>query len=215
LAAPLGVATSERVVYGGCPAPSGGRLRSGVAKLIYVANVSLDGYVEDAQGRFEWTSPTDEVFAFITDVVRPVGTYLYGRRLYETMAVWEADPALAAESELRADFASVWRRADKIVYSSTLQAVSTTRTRLERRFDPGAVRDLKTSTAREVTVGGPTLAAEAFEAGLVDECHLFVCPVLLGQGKPAFLSDAPARLELVDERRFGTGVVYLRYRTQT
>jgi dihydrofolate reductase len=186
-----------------------------VAKLIYVANVSLDGYVEDAQGRFEWTSPTDEVFAFITDVVRPVGTYLYGRRLYETMAVWEADPALAAESELRADFASVWRRADKIVYSSTLQAVSTPHTRLERRFDPGAVRDLKTSAARDVTVGGPTLAAEAFEAGLVDECHLFVCSVLLGQGKPAFLSDAPARLELVDERRFGTGVVYLRYRTQT
>ena len=186
-----------------------------MAKLIYVANVSLDGYVEDAQGRFEWTAPSEEVFAFITDVVRPVGTYLYGRRLYETMAVWEADPALAAESELRADFASVWQRADKIVYSSTLPAVSTAHTRLERRFDPGTVRDIKTSAARDVTVGGPTLAAQAFEAGLVDECHLFIHPVLVGQGKPAFLSDAPARFELLQERRFGNGVVYLRYRTQT
>jgi len=146
---------------------------------------SLDGYIEDAHGRFEWTEPTDEVFTFITDLVRPVGAYLYGRRMYETMAVWEADPTLAAQSELMADFANVWQMADKIVYSTTLHAVSTANTRLERRFDPDSVRDMKTSAASDFTVGGPTLAAHAFNAGLVDECHLFMYPVLVGQGKPA------------------------------
>ena len=164
-----------------------------MAKLIYVANVSLDGYIEDAHGRFEWTDPTDEVFTFITDLVRPVGTYLYGRRLYETMAVWEADPALAAQSELMADFANVWQTADEIVYSTTLHAVSTANTRLERRFDPDSVRDMKTSAASDFTVGGSALAAHAFNAGLVDESHLFVHPVLVGQGKPAFSSDSSAR----------------------
>ena len=186
-----------------------------MAKLIYVANVSLDGYIEDAHGSFEWTAPTDEVFTFITDLVRPVGAYLYGRRMYETMAVWEADPTLAAQSELMADFANVWQMADKIVYSTTLHAVSTANTRLERRFDPDSVRDMKTSAASDFTVGGPTLAAHAFNAGLVDECHLFICPVLVGQGKPAFPSDARAQLELLEEHRFGNGVVYLRYRTQS
>lgn len=185
-----------------------------MAKLIYVANVSLDGYIEDAHGRFEWTAPADEVFTFITDVVRPVGTYLYGRRMYETMAVWEADPALAAQSQLMADFANVWQTADKIVYSASLQAVSTANTRLERGFDPESVRDMKTSSESDFTVGGPTLAAHAFDAGLVDECHLFIYPVLVGKGKPAFSSDAPARLELIEEHRFDNGVVYLRYRTQ-
>jgi dihydrofolate reductase len=186
-----------------------------MAKLIYVANVSLDGYVEDAHGGLEWTAPNDEVFTFITDLVRPVGTYLYGRRLYETMAVWETDPTLAAESELRTDFANVWQTADKIVYSTTLSAVSTANTRLERRFDPDAVRDMKASAASDLTVGGPTLSAHAFDAGLVDECHLFVWPVLVGEGKPAFLSDARVQLELVEEHRFGNGVVYLRHRTQS
>jgi dihydrofolate reductase len=185
-----------------------------MAKLIYVTNVSLDGYIEDAHGSLEWTEPADEVFTFITDLVRPVGTYLYGRRMYETMAVWETQPALAAESELRADFANVWRAADKIVYSTTLGDVSTTDTRLDRRFDPDAVRDMKTSAASNLTIGGPTLAACAFNAGLVDECHLFVHPVLVGAGKPAFSSDARVQLELQDERRFG-GVVYLRYRTES
>jgi dihydrofolate reductase len=184
-----------------------------MAKLVYVANVSLDGYVEDAHGGIEWNTPTDEFFAFITDLVRPVGTYLYGRRMYETMAVWETDPALAAESELRADFANIWRAADKVVYSTTLHAVSTADTRLERRFDPESVRDLKASAASDLTVGGSTLAAHAFEAGLVDECHLFICPVLLGRGKPAFAGDARVQLELLEERRFGNGVVYLRHRT--
>src|SRR3954451_24176157 len=160
-----------------------------MADLIYLTNVSLDGYIEDSQGSLDWTEPSDEVFAFITDLVRPVGTYLYGRRMYETMAVWEADPTLAAHSELMADFASVWQTADKIVYSTTLPAVSTANTRLERTFDPDSVRDMKTTAAGNFTVGGPSLAAHAFDAGLIDECQLFVHPVLVGEGKTAFRSD--------------------------
>jgi dihydrofolate reductase len=183
-----------------------------MAKLIYVANVSLDGYIEDVHGRFDWTEPSDEVFTFITDVVRPVGTYLYGRRLYETMSVWEADPTLAAQSELMADFANVWQAADKVVYSTTMPVVSTTNTRLERRFDPESVRGMKTSAASDLTVGGSTLAAHAFNAALIDECQLFVHPVLLGEGKPAFSCDAPVQLDLLEEHRFGNGVVNLRYR---
>jgi dihydrofolate reductase len=186
-----------------------------MAKLIYVANVSLDGYIEDAHGSFEWTEPTDEVFTFITGIVRPVGTYLYGRRLYETMAVWETDPTLAAQSELMTDFANVWQAAAKIVYSTTLHAVSTANTRLERRFDPDSVRDMKTSTADDLTVGGATLAAHTFNARLVDECQLFIHPVLVGEGKPAFPRDARIQLELLEERRFGNGVVNLRYRIQS
>src|SRR5262245_26500790 len=140
-----------------------------MGKLIYVVNVSLDGYIEDAHGRFDWTEPSDEYFAFITDVVRPVGTYLYGRRLYESLAVWETQPALAAESELRADFANVWQAADKVVYSTTLTDVATAGTRLERGFHPDAVRDRKASAARDLMIGGATIAAHAFDAGLVDE----------------------------------------------
>jgi dihydrofolate reductase len=186
-----------------------------MAKLIYVANVSLDGYIEDAHGSLDWAAPNDEVFTFITDLVRPVGTYLYGRRMYETMAVWETQPALAAQSELRADFANVWQAADKIVYSTTLPAVSTANTRLERRFDPDSLRDLKTSAASDLTVGGPTLAAHAFAAGLVDECQLFIYPVLVGQGKPAFPRDARIQLELLEEHRLTNGVVHLHYRTRS
>ncbi|HEY5109988.1 MAG TPA: dihydrofolate reductase family protein [Acidimicrobiales bacterium] len=182
-----------------------------MAKLIYVANVSLDGYVENVDGRFDWTEPTDEVFTFITDLVRPVGTYLYGRRMYETMALWEVDPALAAQSELRADFAHIWQAADKIVYSTTLHSVSTTRTRLERRFDPDSVRGMKASAASDLTIGGSTLAAHAFNAGLIDECQLFMYPVLVGEGKPAFSGDARVQLDLLEEHRFGNGVVNLRY----
>jgi dihydrofolate reductase len=183
-----------------------------MAKLIYVANVSLDGYVEDVRGRFDWTEPSDEVFTFITDLVRPVGTYLYGRRMYETMAVWELDPTLAAQSELRADFAHVWQAADKIVYSSTLPAVSTPRSRLERRFDLDSVLGMKASAASDLTIGGSALAAHAFNAGLIDECQLFMHPVLIGAGKPAFSGDAPVQLDLLEEHRFGNGVVNLRYR---
>jgi dihydrofolate reductase len=186
-----------------------------MAKLIYVSNVSLDGYIEDEHGSFEWTAPDNELFAFITDLVRPVGTYLYGRRLYDTMAVWETDPALAAQSELMADFANVWQAADKVVYSTTLDAVSTGKTRVERRFDPASVRAIKASATTDLTVGGAHLAAQAFKAGLVDECHLFVRPVLVGGGKPALPSATRAELELLDDRRLGNGVVYLCYRFPT
>lgn len=186
-----------------------------MAKLIYVSNVSLDGYIEDEHGSFDWTAPDDELFAFITDLVRPVGTYLYGRRLYDTMAPWETAPALAAESELMADFANVWQAADKVVYSTTLDAVSTAKTRLERTFDPASVRDMKASASSDLTVGGAHLAAHALEAGLIDECHLFIRPVLVGGGKPALASHTRADLELLDNHRLNDGVVYLRYRIPT
>ena len=182
-----------------------------MAKLIYVSNVSLDGYIEDEHGSFDWTAPDDELFAFITDLVRPVGTYLYGRRMYDTMAPWETDPTLAAQSELMADFANVWQTADKVVYSTTLDAVSTATTRLEHNFDPASVRDMKASATSDLTVGGAHLAAHAFKAGMVDECHLFIRPVLVGGGKPALPSDTRAELELLDDRRLSDGVVYLRY----
>ena len=183
-----------------------------MAKLIYVSNVSLDGSIEDEHGSFDWTAPSDEVFAFITDLVRPLGTLLYGRRLYETMAVWETDPALAAQSELMADFAHVWQAVDKIVYSTTLDAVSTANSRLERRFDPDSIRRMKTDASRDLMVGGPNLAAHAFRAGLVGECHLFIHPVVVGRGKPSLPGDLYAKLELLDESRFDNGVVYVRYR---
>ncbi|MBI2711114.1 MAG: dihydrofolate reductase family protein [Actinobacteria bacterium] len=184
-----------------------------MAKLIYIANVSLDGFIEDARGSFDWTAPDEEVFVFITDLVRPVGTCLYGRRMYETMAVWETDATLAAQSEPMADFAKVWQAAEKVVYSTTLRAVSTARSRLERSFDPDSVRDMKRSATGDLTVGGANLAAHAFKGGLVDECHLFICPVLVGGGKLALPRDIRAELELLDERRFSNGVAYLRYRT--
>ena len=183
-----------------------------MAKLIYIANVSLDGYIEDSHGSLDWSPPDDEVFAFITGLERSVGTYLYGRRMYETMAVWETDPALAAQSDLMRDFADVWQAADKVVYSTTLNEVSTAKTQLERNFDPDAIRDLKASAASDLTVGGPNLATHAFNAGLVDECQLLIHPVLVGAGKSSLPSDMRADLELVDERRFGNGLVYLRYR---
>ena len=186
-----------------------------MAKLIYVSNVSLDGYIEDEHGSLDWAAPDDELFAFITDLVRPVGTYLYGRRMYDTMAVWETDSTLAAQSELMADFANVWQAASKVVYSTTLDAVSTARTRLERTFDPAVVRDLKASAPCDLTVGGPHLAAHALEARLVDECHLFIRPILVGGGKPALPNGTRADLELLDDRQLGNGVVYLRYRIPT
>jgi len=183
-----------------------------VGKLVYLTNASLDGYIEDEHGDLDWTAPNDEVFAFITDLVRSVGTYLYGRRMYDTMAVWETDAAVAAQSDLMSDFANVWQAADKVVYSTTLAAVSTANTRLERHFDPGAVHDRKAAARSDLIVGGPNLAAQAFKAGLVDECHLFIWPVVLGGGKPALPTDTRAELALLDERRFSNGVVHLRYR---
>lgn len=183
-----------------------------MARLIYLTNVSLDGYIEDRSGAFDWFEPDDDVFAFTTDLVRSVGTFLYGRRLYETMAVWETDPALAARSDLMADFATAWRTADKIVYSTALAAASTAGTRLQRHFDPTAVHELKAAATHDLTVGGANLAAQAFDAGLVDEYQLFVWPMVVGGGKPALPADTRTKLELLDERRFGNGVVYLRYR---
>jgi dihydrofolate reductase len=183
-----------------------------MAKLIYVTNVTLDGFIEDEHGSFDWTQPDDEQFAFITDLIRPVGTYLYGRRLYEAMAVWETEPALAAQSELRAEFAQVWQAADKIVYSATLDAVSTAKTRLEPSFDPNVIREMKGTASRDLMVGGANLAAHAFNAKLVEECHLFIGPAVVGRGKPSLPSDLHAKLELLDERRFDNGVVYVRYR---
>ena len=183
-----------------------------MARLSYSAIASLDGYIEDENGRFDWAEPDEEVHAFVNDLERPVGTYLYGRRMYETMLGWEADPGFAEQSRAMRDFAEIWQAADKIVYSRTLEAASTERTRIERDFDPDAVRELKAGAARDLAVGGPDLAAHAFRAGLVDECHLFLAPIIVGGGKPAFPDDVRVPLELLDERRFGNGTVYLAYR---
>ncbi|WP_089156268.1 dihydrofolate reductase family protein [Micromonospora sp. NBS 11-29] len=184
-----------------------------MAKLIYVTNVSLDGYIEDERGVFAWLPPDDEVFAFTTDLIRPVGTFLYGRRLYESMALWETDPALAAQSDLAADFARTWQAAGKVVYSTTLATVSTADTRLERVFDPVAVDHLKATASSDLVVGGANLAAQAARAGLVDEYQLFVLPIVVGGGKPGLPAGLRTGLELLDERRFRNGVVHLRYRS--
>ena len=186
-----------------------------MAKLVYSAIASLDGYVADEDGNFDWAVPDEEVHAFVNDLVRPLGTYLYGRRMYETMVGWETDPTLAERSTLMRDFAGIWQAADKIVYSETLGAVSTARTRIERDFDPEAVRKMKASAGRDMVVGGPDLAAQAFRAGLVDECHLFVAPIAVGSGKRSLPDDVRVKLELLGERRFGNGMVYLRYRIRT
>ena len=185
-----------------------------MGKLIYASNMSLDGCTEDGRGAFDWAEPDDDVFAFITDLMGSAGTYLYGRRMYETMAVWETDAALAAQSDLMSDFADVWQAAEKVVYSTSLAAVSTANTRLERRFDPGAVRDLKAAVGSDLIVGGPNLAAQALEAGLVDECRLFIWPVVLAGGNPALHLDSRIDLELLDEHRFANGVVHVHYRTR-
>jgi dihydrofolate reductase len=180
-----------------------------MAKLIYSAIASLDGYVADEHGNFDWAAPDEEVHAFINDLERPIGTHLFGRRMYEVMAAWETldDPA-----PVMRDFAELWRSADKVVYSKTLDAVATARTRIERDFDPAAVQGLKAQSVRDLSVGGPDLGAQALAAGLVDECHLFLAPVLVGGGKPAFPAGLRLKLELLDERRFGNGVVHLHYR---
>jgi dihydrofolate reductase len=185
-----------------------------MARLIYTTNLSLDGYIEDMDGKFDWTAPDKEYFKFITNLVREVDTYLYGRRLYEAMMVWETDPNLAAESPLRRDFAEVWQAADKIVYSRTLESVSTRKTRLERDFDPEAIRQLKETVEQDILIAGAELAAHAFRSGLIDECHLFLIPIIVGGGKQALPDNVRLELELLEERRFGSGVVFLRYRTR-
>jgi dihydrofolate reductase len=183
-----------------------------MARLLYMAITSLDGYIADEGGGYDWAMPDDEVFGFVNDFERPVGTYLYGRRLYQEMTGWETMDANPGLSPLMLDFARIWQAADKIVYSRSLENVSTARTRLERDFDPAAVRAMKARSERDITVGGAELAAEAVRAALVDEIHLVISPVLVGGGKKALPGAVRLRLELLDERRFGNGVVHLRYR---
>ena len=185
-----------------------------MANLVYVANTSLDGYTEDKDGKFDWTEPSEEYFRFITNLVRATRTHLYGRRMYESMLVWETDPNLAAQSPLMRDFAEVWQAANKIVYSRTLENISTRKTQLEQSFDPEAIRRLKAASEHDILIGGPELTAHAFRAGLIDECHLFLIPILVGGGKPALPDNVRLELELVAERRFGSGTVYLGYRTR-
>jgi dihydrofolate reductase len=179
--------------------------------LIYSALASLDGYIADEDGNFDWAEPDEEVHTFVNDLERDVGTYLYGRRLYETMVYWE-DPEEYADwpSHLK-EFADIWQAADKIVYSTTLESPSSARTRVEREFDPGAVRELKETAERDLLIGGPNLAASAFRAGLIDECHLFLAPAVVGGGNRFLPDKVRLDLELVDERRFGNGMVFLRY----
>ncbi|MBB5156549.1 dihydrofolate reductase family protein [Saccharopolyspora phatthalungensis] len=185
-----------------------------MAKLIYSAIASLDGYIADEDGDFGWAEPDEEVHAFVNDLERPVGTFLLGRRTYELMIGWDDADSFADQRPVMQDFARIWQAADKIVHSSALEEVSTARTRIVRSFDPEAVRRLKASAERDITVGGPGLAAHAFRAGLVDECHLFLIPVLVGGGTRALPDKVRLGLELLDERRFGGGVVHLRYRVR-
>jgi dihydrofolate reductase len=185
-----------------------------MAKLLYSAITSLDGFVADEDGKFDWAEPDEEVHTFINDLERPVGTYLLGRRMYEVLVYWETS-ALADQPPFVRDFAEIWKAADKIVYSRTLETPSSARTRIEREFDPEAVRQLKASAGRDLTVGGPELAAHAFKAGLVDECHLFLAPVVVGGGTHSLPDNVRLELELLDERRFGNDVVHLHYRTRT
>ncbi len=182
-----------------------------MARLIYSAIASLDGYIEDSDGRFDWAEPEAEAHSFVNELEHPVGTYLFGRRMYETMAVWETDPELARHSPEMAEFAALWQAAEKIVYSTTLNEVSTTRTRLERSFDADTVRGLKAGAEADLAISGPDLAQRAFRAGLVDELHLFLAPAIVGGGKPALPADVRLDLKLTDERRFAGGMVFLRY----
>jgi dihydrofolate reductase len=185
-----------------------------MAKLIYSAITSLDGYAADENGNFDWAEPDEEVHTFINDLERPVGTYLYGRRMYEVMVAWEA-LTLVDQPPVIQDYARIWQAADKIVYSRTLEQVSSDRTRIERAFDPEAVRQLKAAAGRDITVGGPDLGAQAIKAGLVDDLYLFLAPIVVGGGKRSLPTDVRVKLELVDERRFAGGMVHLHYRTRT
>jgi dihydrofolate reductase len=182
-----------------------------MARLIYSAIMSLDGYTADADGRIEWAAPDEEVFAFVTELERPVGTYLYGRRMYEAMRYWETAHTLDGQSPAGLDFARIWQAADKIVYSATLQEPDTARTRVERDFDPDQVRELKETASRDLTVGGPHLAGQAIAAGLVDEYQLFLVPAVVGGGTRALPGHVRLNLTLAQERRFVSGTVYLRY----
>jgi dihydrofolate reductase len=186
-----------------------------MARLIYSTITSLDGYIEDEDGNFDWAAPDEEVHAYVNDLERPIGTYLYGRRMYDTMVYWETAHTVADQSPVALDFAALWQAAEKVVYSRTLEAVSSARTRIERGFDPEAVRQLKARAARDITVGGADLAAQAIRSGLVDEYHLFVTPIVVGGRKHSLPDGVRVQLELLDERRFANGVVHLHYRTRS
>jgi dihydrofolate reductase len=183
-----------------------------MSRLIYSAIMSLDGYIADADGQFDWAAPDEEVFEFVNDLERPVGTYLYGRRMYETMRYWESADTLAGQTPVELDFARIWQAADKIVYSATLQEPDTARTRIERDFDPEGVRKLKAAADHDLTVGGADLAAQAIAAGLVDEYQLFIVPTIVGGGTRSLPGQVRLNLALAAEHRFRGGVVYLCYR---
>ena len=185
-----------------------------MGKLIYSAITSLDGYISDDDGNFDWAMPDEEVHGFANDLDRPIGTHLYGRRMYETMLFWETAPTDDTQQPQMRDYAEIWQAAEKIVYSTTLQEVSSRRTRLERAFEPDAVRQLKAESQRDLTVGGPDLAAHALRAGLVDEVLLFLTPIVIGGGNAALPDGLRLELELLDERRFANGMLYLRYRAR-
>jgi dihydrofolate reductase len=185
-----------------------------MAKLIYSALESLDGYIADRDGKFDWGEPDEEVHTFLNDLMRTIGTYLYGRRMYEVMVAWET-LELADQPPHMQEFADMWRQADKIVYSKTLEAASSAKTRLERDFDPDAVRRMKVAERRDLAVAGPTLAAQAFQAALVDECQLFIAPIVVGGGIQSLPDNVRRKLELLDDRRFGNGMIYLRYGART
>lgn len=185
-----------------------------MAYLIYSAISSLDGYIEDQDGKFNWAAPDDEVHSFINDLQRTAGTYLYGRRMYETMKGWETDPDIAAASPLLQDFAEIWQSVEKIVYSKTLENASTSKTQIRRTFEENEILQLKRISDGEIYIGGPNLASHAFQARLIDECHLFLTPVIVGGGKPSLPNDLHLELELLEQRRFDSGIVFLRYRTR-
>lgn len=185
-----------------------------MAKLIYAAIASLDGFVEDENGGFEWAMPGEDLHAYVNDLERQCGTYLYGRRMYETMVAWETMDVGPDQPAVIRDYAALWRAAEKVVYSSSLEQVASSRTRIEPEFDPAAVRRLVDSAQGDVGIGGPTLAASALEAGLVDEVHLFLHPVVVGGGKPALPRGQRAQLELLDQGRFDAGVAHLHYRAR-
>lgn len=186
-----------------------------MGKLIYAPISSMDGYIEDDAGRFDWAMPSDDAHAFINDLMRPFGTHLYGRRLYEVMKAWETDPSLGQESPIMEDFASIWQAAAKVVFSRSLEQASTRRTDIQRDFDPESIRRMKQDSSRDFSIGGATLAATAFRAGLIDECHIFLAPIVIGSGKRSLPNDVRLKLELLEQRRFADGMVYLRYRTST
>jgi dihydrofolate reductase len=196
-----------------------GRRRAGktrnTAKLVYTGITSLDGYVADEEGRFDWAEPDEEVHSFVNQLERPVGTHLYGRRMYDVLRYWEDPEDIAEQPDHIREYAGIWQAADKIVYSSTLESVSTARTRLEREFDPTVVRRMKETAAADLSIGGPGLAAEALRAGLIDELHQFLCPVLIGGGRAWLPDGLRTDLELVEERHFTGGVVHLHYRIES